>query len=181
MELTNFLNLRRLTSALALVWTFGMAFPVSSAAETRAQDIHDGTRPDSYRSYGDAAQDHDTQKADNTARNQRDADDSSPASFTQSNKEGSIDITRRIREGIVERDELSTYAHNVKIITDDEGSVTLRGPVRNESEKRLIEQIAMNVAGNSNVRNQLEVAPSESSEANPERNLREQEDFENRG
>jgi osmotically-inducible protein OsmY len=51
---------------------------------------------------------------------------------------------------------LSTYAHNVKIITQD-GQVTLKGPVRSESEKQTIETKATEVAGANKVTNDLNV------------------------
>jgi osmotically-inducible protein OsmY len=53
---------------------------------------------------------------------------------------------------------LSTYAHNIKIITRD-GKVTLKGPVRSEDEKAAIEAKAATVAGADNVTDQLTVAP----------------------
>jgi len=65
---------------------------------------------------------------------------------------------KKIRKAIHEDGSLSTYAHNVKIITQD-GKVTLRGPVRSEEEKSNIEAKAAAVAGQTNVTNQLEIAP----------------------
>ncbi|HZV90350.1 MAG TPA: BON domain-containing protein [Candidatus Binatus sp.] len=67
-------------------------------------------------------------------------------------------ITQKIRKAIHEDSTLSTYAHNIKIITQD-GKVTLRGPVRSEDEKSNIEAKAVVVAGQGNVTNQLEIAP----------------------
>ena len=52
---------------------------------------------------------------------------------------------------------LSTYAHNVKIITQD-GFVTLKGPVNSEEEKQSIASKAAEVVGSPNkVTNQLTV------------------------
>lgn len=67
-----------------------------------------------------------------------------------------IEITAGIRSKIVAT-EMSVAAHNVKIITQY-GRVTLRGPVRTEQEKKMIEDIAKNVAGSENVDSQLDVA-----------------------
>jgi osmotically-inducible protein OsmY len=53
---------------------------------------------------------------------------------------------------------ISTYAHNIKIVTRD-GKVTLKGPVRTEEEKASIETKAAAVAGADNVTNGLTVAP----------------------
>ncbi len=67
-------------------------------------------------------------------------------------------ITQKIRKAIHEDKSLSTYAHNIKIITQD-GKVTLRGPVRSEDEKSNLQAKAAEIAGQDNVTNQLEVAP----------------------
>jgi len=54
---------------------------------------------------------------------------------------------------------LSTYAHNVKVISQN-GVVTLKGPVRSEEEKRAIEAKAMDVVGsNGKVNNEMSVKP----------------------
>jgi len=68
-------------------------------------------------------------------------------------------ITQNIRKAIHDDTSLSTYAHNIKIITQD-GKVTLRGPVRSVEEKSNLERKAATVAGQENVTNQLEVAPT---------------------
>jgi hyperosmotically inducible periplasmic protein len=67
--------------------------------------------------------------------------------------------TQQIRKAIVNDKSLSSYAHNVKIITQN-GHVTLAGTVRSEEEKSAVEAKAAEVAGASNITNQLEVAPS---------------------
>jgi hyperosmotically inducible protein len=54
---------------------------------------------------------------------------------------------------------LSTYAHNVKVITQG-GQVTLNGPVRSDEEKKSVEAKAVEVAGNGHVTNQLSIAPA---------------------
>jgi hyperosmotically inducible protein len=53
---------------------------------------------------------------------------------------------------------LSSYAHNVKVITTN-GSVTLKGPVRSDEEKSAIEAKAAEVAGAGNVTSELTIAP----------------------
>jgi hyperosmotically inducible periplasmic protein len=67
--------------------------------------------------------------------------------------------TQKIRKAIQDDKDLSTYAHNIKVITQD-GKVTLRGPVRSAAEKSTIEAKAVEIAGQENVTNLLEVAPS---------------------
>ena len=57
---------------------------------------------------------------------------------------------------------LSTYAHNVKVITQD-GRVTLKGPVCTEEEKKIVEAKATEVAGTGHVVNEMSVAPAKGS------------------
>lgn len=68
---------------------------------------------------------------------------------------GSV-CTRDIRRSIVQDKSLSTYAHNVKIISQN-GMVTLKGPVRSEEEKAAVESKAAEIAGKDKVTSQLEV------------------------
>ena len=72
------------------------------------------------------------------------------------------DLTKNIRHAIIGDKTLSTYAHNVKIISRD-GMVTLKGPVRSDDEKAAVEKAAVGVAGDGKVTNQLTVAPGKSS------------------
>ena len=66
-------------------------------------------------------------------------------------------LTKKIRQSLVADKSLSTYAHNVKIITRD-GMVTLKGPVRSEDEKSAIASKAAEVAGSPDkITNQLTV------------------------
>jgi hyperosmotically inducible protein len=67
-------------------------------------------------------------------------------------------ISQKIRSEIIKDKSLSTYAHNVKIITQD-GKVTLKGPVRNQDEKASVEGKAAAIAGADNVTDQLQIAP----------------------
>jgi hypothetical protein len=66
------------------------------------------------------------------------------------------EVTQKIRRSITADKSLSTYAHNVKIITQN-GQVTLKGPVRNENEKEMIASKAAEVVGAEKVNNQLTV------------------------
>ena len=93
---------------------------------------------------------------DNTKKNK---DQTSPTADQQKMNPTDRAITQKIRKAIHEDKSLSTYAHNIKIITQD-GKVTLRGPVRSEEEKNNLQAKAVAVAGAENVTSQLEVAPS---------------------
>jgi hyperosmotically inducible periplasmic protein len=94
--------------------------------------------------------------ADNTKKNQ---DQTLPTADQQKMNTPDRTITQRIRKSIHQDQNLSTYAHNIKIITQG-GKVTLRGPVKSEEEKAALEEKAVAVAGLGNVTNQLEVAPA---------------------
>jgi hyperosmotically inducible protein len=94
--------------------------------------------------------------ADNTKTNK---DQAPPTADQQKMNPSDQAITQKIRRAIHEDDSLSTYAHNIKIITQD-GKVTLRGPVRSEEEKSSLEAKAVSVVGKANVTDQLEVTPS---------------------
>ena len=63
---------------------------------------------------------------------------------------------QKIRKAVVADKSLSTYGHNVKIISQ-QGKVTLKGPVHTDEEKKNIEAKAVEVAGAGNVTNMLEV------------------------
>jgi hyperosmotically inducible protein len=81
---------------------------------------------------------------------------SKPTADQQSNDKSDVGITKEIRHAITSDKTLSTSAHNVKVITE-RGHVTLRGPVRSESEKQQIEAKAIAVAGAANVQNEISV------------------------
>ena len=100
-----------------------------------------------------------TPDADNTALNERDRSNDTLTSGDQANTSEEIKITAAIRRAIVSDDSLTATAANVKIITAN-GTVTLRGPVKTESERIKIAQIADREAGSMKVDNQLEVESS---------------------
>lgn len=88
----------------------------------------------------------------------------------QSNNTSDLEITRQIRKALVNDKSLSTYGHNVKIVTR-QGVVTLKGPVKNEAEKQEIESKATEVAGSADkVHSNLQIAggTKEKPSANPD-------------
>jgi hyperosmotically inducible periplasmic protein len=99
-----------------------------------------------------------TVAADNTRANRRDRDGMNLTPMDQSNAKSDLEITARIRKAIMADDTLSVNAQNVKIITRDR-IITLRGPVKNLSEKNTIGQIAARESGAGlRVDNKLEIA-----------------------
>jgi len=95
---------------------------------------------------------------DNTKTNQGDANKGAATADQQKMNAADRNISKEIRSSIMKDKSLSTYAHNIKIVTQD-GKVTLKGPVRSEDERATIESKAVAIAGANNVTNQLEVAP----------------------
>jgi len=95
---------------------------------------------------------------DNTKMNKGDAQKGAITADQQKMNLADREITRKIRAAIVGDKSLSTYAHNIKIITQD-GKVTLKGPVRTEKEKADVEAKAAAVAGATNVTSEIAIAP----------------------
>jgi osmotically-inducible protein OsmY len=98
----------------------------------------------------------DPPNADNSARNVRDRHDKTLTPMDQGGSEADRELTAAIRRALVADDSLSTDAHNVKIITQDQ-VVTLRGPVKNTAEKAAVAAKAQQARGVKRVDNQLEV------------------------
>lgn len=95
---------------------------------------------------------------DNSKTNKVDASNAAAPADSQSNASADIDLTKRIRQGVMADKSLSTYAHNVKIVTSAD-RVTLNGVVRSDAEKNAIEMKAAEIAGHDKVTNDLKVAP----------------------
>jgi len=99
------------------------------------------------------------QQPDNTKVNKQDQSAARVTADQQSNDRSDVAITRDIRRALVADKSLSTYAHNVKIVTNH-GQVTLRGPVRSEQEKQIVEAKASEVAGAGKVTSNVTIAPA---------------------
>lgn len=95
---------------------------------------------------------------DNAKSNKVDASNTKATADAQTNKAADLDLTKRIRQSVMADKSLSTYAHNIKIVTVN-GSVTLNGVVRSEGEKSVIEEMAANIAGKDKVTSELKIAP----------------------
>lgn len=99
---------------------------------------------------------------DNTKANTRDRAKTAPTADNAKDNTSDRDIMQKIRQSVMGDKTLSTYAHNVKIISQN-GKVTLKGPVRTEEEKKSIEQMATSVAGDGNVTNEITIKPAKKS------------------
>lgn len=115
---------------------------------TETERSRDATAPSDAR---DAAA-----QPDNTRVNERDRSAAATTPIDQGNNRSDLDITQRIRQGVMADDSLSFTAKNVKIITTG-GKVTLRGPVPTEHERAAIYAAARQVVGPTQIDNQIEV------------------------
>jgi hyperosmotically inducible protein len=93
---------------------------------------------------------------DNTKVNKRDRSKAEPTADQAKETTSDRDVMQKIRKAVVADKSLSTYGHNVKIVSEH-GKVTLKGPVHSEEESKNIEAKATEVAGAGNVINQLSV------------------------
>jgi hyperosmotically inducible protein len=99
-------------------------------------------------------------QADDTKTNQRDRNTTEPTADQQKENRSDRDITQQVRKAIMADKALSTYGHNVKVITQN-GMVTLKGPVRSEEEKKAIEAKAAEVAGADKITNEMDIKPKQ--------------------
>jgi hyperosmotically inducible periplasmic protein len=98
---------------------------------------------------------------DNSKNNKGDMQKDATTADQQNMNPGDLNITKKIRAAITDDKSLSTYAHNIKVITQD-GKVVLKGPVRTEKEKAAVENKAAAVAGDTNVTSEITIAPPKS-------------------
>ena len=83
---------------------------------------------------------------DNTRSNKGDADKGAVTADQQKMNASDRALTQNIRKAVMADKSLSTYAHNVKIVSQN-GMVTLKGPVRSDDEKKSIVGKAVAAAG----------------------------------
>ena len=76
----------------------------------------------------------------------------------QSNAASDRALTQQLRKAITQDKSMSTYAHNVKVVTQN-GQITLSGPVRSDEEKRALVEKAAEVAGQDRIVDQMSVVP----------------------
>ena len=94
------------------------------------------------------AQTSDSPKPDNTTVNKRDREPDQATADQQKNNRPDRELTKNIRQSIMADKSLSSYAHNIKIISQN-GTVTLKGPVKSEDEKQAVIAKAVAVVGSS--------------------------------
>jgi hyperosmotically inducible protein len=79
-----------------------------------------------------------------------------PTASDQPENETDRKIVQGVRQALTSDSSLSTAAQNVTVVSSN-GNVTLRGSVKDGSEKQKVQDKAMQVAGVTNVDNQLTV------------------------
>lgn len=100
------------------------------------------------------AQPQTSQAPDNSAQNKN----QSATADTQSNAQSDRTTAAQVRKAIVADKQLSTYAHNVKVLVAN-GAVTLKGPVKSDDEKQKVAADATSVVAADKIDNQITVQP----------------------
>jgi osmotically-inducible protein OsmY len=83
---------------------------------------------------------------DNTRANKGDADKGVVTADQQKMNASDRALTQKIRKAVMADKSLSTYGHNVKIVSQN-GMVTLRGPVHSDDEEKSIVGKAVEATG----------------------------------
>jgi hyperosmotically inducible protein len=106
----------------------------------------------SYASASASAVPVNSQAPDNSSQNKGQTE----SADNQPNLKADREITAKIRKAIVGDKDLSTYAHNIKVITVN-GQVTLKGPVQTDQEKQKVMGLAANIVPPGKITNDLTV------------------------
>jgi osmotically-inducible protein OsmY len=92
------------------------------------------------------------QQPDNSVQNKG----QSPTADNQPNTKNDRMLAQQVRKAIIADKDLSTYAHNVKVVAMN-GSVTLKGPVKSDEEKQKVASDVASVVSADKIANQLTV------------------------
>ena len=93
---------------------------------------------------------------DNTKVNKRDRAKGAVTADQQKENTGDRELTQKIRKSLTADKSLSPYGHNIKVVAQD-GTVTLKGPVKSDDEKKTIVTKAEEIAGAGKVTDELSV------------------------
>ncbi len=93
---------------------------------------------------------------DNTEMNKKYLDRAQPTAQDQGNSDAELQIARRIRQSL-STDDFSVYGQNLKVIVRGE-TVTLKGPVKSDDERRRAIEAARAAAPSSSIANQITVS-----------------------
>jgi len=131
-------------------------FLVLGAAACSKSDNNSGTSGSSSSTTPD------NRTASSSSNTASDANQTASASNTgvtasdQPENDADRKVVQDVRKALTSDDSLSTSAQNVTVVSAN-GKITLRGSVKDQSEKQKIQDKAMQVAGVTNVDNQLTV------------------------
>lgn len=95
-------------------------------------------------------------QAPDNSRTNADATNREASADEQGNSKQDVDLTARIRRSVMSDKNLSTYGHNVKIVSVN-GTVTLNGVVQSAHEKSTIHHQAAAIAGEGKVVDNIKV------------------------
>jgi hypothetical protein len=98
-------------------------------------------------------------KADNTRVNRQDRQTGEPTADQQKMNREDRMLAAKVRRAITSDKSLSTYAHNIKVISQN-GVVTLKGPVRSDDElKNVVAKATESTGDATKIVNELTIAP----------------------
>ncbi|HUK41096.1 MAG TPA: BON domain-containing protein [Candidatus Acidoferrales bacterium] len=97
-----------------------------------------------------------SQSTSSTSTSSEMASNTAPTASDQPTNEADTKIAQDVRQALTSDSSLSTAAQNVTVVASN-GTVTLRGNVKDSTEKQKVADKATQVAGVSNVDNQLTV------------------------
>ena len=124
---------KSITLAIALLAISLPAFsaPVQTIADNTAESTPDNTKHNKIENQKSTAQNSGNDKAD-------------------------LQLSATLRRKIMHKKGLSTDAQNIKIIAEN-GTLVLRGPVKTEAEKQIIDGLAKQCCASVSYKNELEV------------------------
>jgi osmotically-inducible protein OsmY len=93
---------------------------------------------------------------DNTKVNKRDRNPGEITADQQKETASDREVSSKIRKALTSDKSLSTYAHNIKVVSHN-GTVTLKGPVHSDEEMKSIMDKATAIAGDNKVVNEMTV------------------------
>lgn len=138
---------------LALVFSSATVMAANSVTHSSSSSYASSAKSSSVSSVMKGAV---TKDADNTDLNDRDKSGNTLTPQKQTNSESDLKVLAGVRSAIVDDENLSTSAHNIKVMVVN-GAVTLRGPVKTTNEKTRIEELARKVVGVVSIDNRLDI------------------------
>ena len=134
----------------------GLTLVLGSATAMAANNVTHSSSSSMSSTTSSAMKGAATKDADNTDLNTRDKSGDTLTPQNQPNSDADLKVLAAVRSAIVDDDNLSMSAHNVKVMVM-KGAVTLRGPVKNINEKARVEELTRKVPGVVSIDNRLDI------------------------